>query len=145
MPRFRNEILEHIQFLRPEDQLTIVASKIASFDTGVAVLHVAGKGAGIVKFPLPLHPYRRTPKYGRKKLCELRRLVFARPQYVTPEELLDSRQAFLERLVAHLNAIAEQYDSKRLGYSSESLPKKTESERIVDVEPENEGDVPWQI
>ena len=145
VPRFRNEILEHIQFLSPDEQLTIVASKIASFDTGIAILHIAGKGAGIVKFPLPLHPFRHTPKYGRKKLQELRQLVFSRSQYVTTEKLIEMREAFVERLVAHLNAIATEHDSKRLGYSSESLPKKTESERIIDIEPENEGDVPWQI
>ncbi|MCH7687914.1 MAG: type IV secretion system DNA-binding domain-containing protein, partial [Planctomycetes bacterium] len=127
VPRFRNEILEHIQFLSPDEQLTIVASKIASFDTGIAILHIAGKGAGIVKFPLPLHPFRHTPKYGRKKLQELRQLVFSRSQYVTTEKLIEMREAFVERLVAHLNAIATEHDSKRLGYSSESLPNKSES------------------
>jgi hypothetical protein len=145
VPRFRNEILEHIQFLRPEDQLTIVASKIASFDTGVAVLHVAGKGAGIVKFPLPLHPYRRTPKYGSKKLCELRRLVIARPPYVTPEELVALRQAFQERLVAHLNGLAEQHGPARLGSFAAPAKAENASTLIIDVETENEGDVPWKI
>ena len=58
---------------------------------------------------------------------------------------LELREVFIERLVAHLNAIAKQNDATRLGSFRAPAKEENGSILIIDVEPENEGDVPWQI
>jgi len=64
---------------------------------------------------------------------------------VTPEELVALRQAFDVRLVAHLNGLAEQHGPGRLGSFGALAEAENELQLIIDVEPENEGDVPWKI
>jgi hypothetical protein len=95
-------IVTNMQFLTTEEQIMQAASKLSSLSTGEAVLYVAGKGVAELKFPLPKAPFRMTPRFGKRKLLELRGLVRRRPAYATEAAIAAERRAFLDRLLLHL-------------------------------------------
>jgi hypothetical protein len=67
------------------------------------LLYVAGRGVAEAKLPLVRDPLRKTPRFAGKKLSGLRKLVVARGEFATPEQLIDQRHTFERQLIQYLN------------------------------------------
>ncbi|HZV25483.1 MAG TPA: hypothetical protein VFG00_04250, partial [Acidothermaceae bacterium] len=110
VPRIKTrEIVTSVQFLTTDEQTTMVATEQATLPIGCAHLYVSGQGVSRVQFPLAKDPFPRTPTFAKKKLTQLERLVTARPEYATPDAIATERQNLLQRLVMHLDAIADEH------------------------------------
>jgi len=59
-----------IQFLSPEEHILARASRIASYRTGQALVHISGGGSAEVRFPLARTPFPAAPKSKAKKVAE---------------------------------------------------------------------------
>lgn len=105
VPRLESEVIEHIQFMTPDEQFIEVASKIAGFDVGQCVIHRSGKGAWITKLPMVRNRFRRTPQFAHRQVQTLYSSVFSRPQYESPARISQRQDEFTENLVCRLNAL----------------------------------------
>ena len=71
--------------------------------------HPKGPDGNLHTQPQSLHPQPqeqplgRTPRFAAKKLSQLHQLVYARNEFATPEQLLDERRAFEQRLIQYLD------------------------------------------
>jgi hypothetical protein len=99
------DIVTSVQFFTTEEQFMEAASGIASAPVGSALVYVAGSGTVRVRFPLPKKPFRGAPKFGRKKLEQLWRLVTSRPEYALPGDIAAQRAAFTEELAVRLESL----------------------------------------
>lgn len=129
------EIVTSIQFFTPDEQFTLAASELSSFPIGTALLYIAGKGSIRVAFPLPKQPYRMAPKFGVKKLRQLRTFVFDRPEYDSPAKIQNERTRFLQSLARRLTALL--YERQRL---ARVLPAPDASPMILPERPDTETD-----
>lgn len=104
VPRIKTrDIVTSVQFFTAEEQIIEAASRFTGLDVGTAILLIAGRGVAEVALPLAKDPLHRTPRFAARKLSELRRIVLARPEFATPEQLMDERQAFERQLIAYLH------------------------------------------
>lgn len=97
------EIVTSVQFYSTEEQFLEAARDIALLPCGTCFLYVAAKGVSRVVLPLARNPLGGLPKYSAKMLGQLRKLVFSRPEFSTPDELLRLRQEFEARLIDYLS------------------------------------------
>ena len=154
------DVLRSIQFFSTDEQFIMAASKLASLETGRAIMYVSGRGATHVVFPHVRDPYERLPKFGRKRAEQHRSTLTARPEHDTLEAIEQQRSEIVQTLVDHLNALGSgELPSPFLVASRRALPEPrhgdngptairpgTREERNDSFsELENEGDTPWQI
>jgi hypothetical protein len=106
VPRIRErEIIPSIQYDPLDDQKEVKASHVTQFATGTADVYVAGHGVSRVQFRLAADALGRTPRFEAKKVQQLRALIQARPEFATPEHLLERRSDFERRLIEHLRQL----------------------------------------
>jgi hypothetical protein len=116
VPRIRTrDIVTSIQFFSADEQFIEAASLFTRLPVGTALLYIAGRGVAQVKLPLAKDPLRRTPRFAIKKLAELQRLVLSRPEFATPEELIEKRIEFERQLIHYLNCQAADKNVPLLG------------------------------
>ena len=116
------DVVSSVQFLSLDEQVAQIASEIARLPIGSALLNLAGRVAR-VKFPLPRDPLAQTPKFARKKVNELTRMIQSRPEFQSPTERTAARLRFEQRLVEHLHRIAANDESNRAAPPLVILPK----------------------
>jgi hypothetical protein len=119
VPRIRTrDVVTSIQFYSPDELVIEAASRFTQLRVGTALLYIAGRGVAEAKLPLAKDPLRRTPQFAIKKLSQLRKLVLARNEFATPEQLLDQRRTFERRLIQYLNDRRVIEDARaQLGYT----------------------------
>ncbi len=83
-----------------------------------------------VQLPLARSPIAGLPRYAAKKLAELRREIFLRPEFETPENLQCLRVEFERKLVQFLYD-ASQADQVRITESTPILIVPTASENSL--------------
>lgn len=127
VPRVKTrDIVSSIQFLTLDEQIAQVAGEIARLPIGSALLSLAGRVAR-VRFPLPNDPLARMPKFARKKLAELVRLIHARPEFQSPTERAEARLRFEQRLIEHLHGLATAEIAPRVVF----LPRSAGDEHLT--------------
>ena len=94
------------------------ARDITVLPRGTCFLYIAGQGVSRVQLPLARNPIAGLPRYAAKKLAELRRDIFLRPEFETPENLQRLRFEFEQKLVKFL------YDARQSNQAriTESTP-----------------------
>lgn len=113
VPRIKTrEVVTSIQFFSSDEQFLEAARDIANLPRGTCFMYLAGQGVSRVELPLATTPIAGLPKFAAKKLLELRRLVFARPEFATPEELQRLRADFEHKLVEFLDESAREQQSR---------------------------------
>ncbi|MGD9648111.1 MAG: hypothetical protein AB7U73_20530 [Pirellulales bacterium] len=95
-------VVTGIQFYSLDEQRARGAVRSSRLAIGEAIEFVNGRGARVVRFTLARNPFRWTPKYGRKQRDELERMLAARHEYSSPQQVLAERRQFLARLADHL-------------------------------------------
>ena len=125
-----------LQFWTADEQYLQVASRLARQRAGQAMVYCNGLGAQQFQFPLLKVPFHNTPRFAAKKLAEAKRLLLARSEFDSIENIQIHRQKFLDLLLAQL---AEQNDA----LSSNGM---TTQKMIVDPPlSENTNNGPWTI
>ncbi len=125
-----------LQFWAADEQYLQVASRLARQRAGQAMVYCNGLGAQQFQFPLLKVPFHNTPRFAAKKLAEAKRLLLARSEFDSIENIQIHRQKFLDLLLAQL---AEQNDA----LSSNGM---TTQKMIVDPPlSENTNNGPWTI
>jgi hypothetical protein len=99
------DVVRSIQFFTAEEQFIMAASKLASLDTGHAIMYVSGRGATQVVFPHLRDPYERVPVFGRKVMDRHRAVLIARPDHNTIEAIDQHRSEVLQALMGQLNML----------------------------------------
>ena len=129
-------VLRMLQFWTADEQYLQVASRLARQRAGQAMVYCNGLGAQQFQFPLLKVPFHNTPRFAAKKLAEAKRLLLARSEFDSIENIQIHRQKFLDLLLAQL---AEQNDA----LSSNGM---TTQKMIVDPPlSENTNNGPWTI
>ncbi len=130
VPRIKTrDVVSSVQFLSLDEQVAQIASEIARLPIGSALLNLAGRVAR-VKFPLPRDPLARTPKFARKKVNELTRMIHSRPEFQSPAERTAARLRFERRLIEHLHRIAANDEANRAGPSVVVLPRSRDENEL---------------
>lgn len=105
VPRIRTrEVVTSIQFYSSDEQFLEAAREIATQACGSCFMYLAAQGVSRVQFPLAGNPLSGLPKYAAKKLAQLQKLIFDRPEFATPDELMQLRHEFENKLVEFLDA-----------------------------------------
>ena len=104
VPRIRTrDIVTSVQFYTAEEQIIEAASRFTGLPIGTALVYIGGRGVAEARLPLVQNPLRRTPRFAIKKLNELRRIVVARDEFATPDQLVNERRDFERQLIQYLN------------------------------------------
>ncbi len=104
VPRLRTrQIVTSVQFYSTEEQFLEAARDFTTLPRGTCFLYLAGQGVYRVRLPLAKSPISDLPRYAAKKIAELRRDVFARPEFDSPENLQRLRIEFEQKLVQFLH------------------------------------------
>ncbi len=112
VPRLESEVIEHIQFMTPEEQFMEVAAKIAGFAVGQCAIHRSGNGAWITRLPMVRDRFRRTPRFAKQQVRKLYASVFCRPQYQSPARIIEQQQEFTDHLIHRLHALPQRHSQR---------------------------------
>jgi hypothetical protein len=119
VPRLRTrQIVTSVQFYSTDELFLEAARDISVLPRGTCFLYIAGQGVSRVQLPLARNPIAGLPRFAAKKLAELRRDIFLRPEFETPENLQRLRVDFERKLVKFLYD-ASQSNQARI---TESIP-----------------------
>jgi len=134
-------IVTSIQFFTPEEIDRDHAARIVQFATGEAYLLLGGIGAFLVQAPLATDPLSRTPKFAGRKLAEFLSAQWRRPEFVSPDQVQQERQKFLEKLLEELRSAG----MRRLPVNA-ALPQSLLPSYISPLSiQESLDDAPWKI
>lgn len=99
-------IVTSIQFFSLDEQRQDPATKLAGLGDGAAFVHLSGRGVARVQFPLAKRPFSGTPQFARRKQAEFWRELLKRPEYASPEAILEERERMFDQLLLELQRLA---------------------------------------
>ncbi|MCA9075280.1 MAG: hypothetical protein KDA93_09625 [Planctomycetaceae bacterium] len=148
--KIRN-VVSSVQHYATEEIDRGAAAFLAERDTGEAAVMIDGQGVFQTKVPLASLPYSHAPQFAARKLRVWKEQIHARPEFVSPQQIREERQQFLEVLVEELQTLSYRRSAGVLDVTQK--PWQPPSAAKLDHEPveppppsdEEEGDAPWSI
>lgn len=125
------DVVSSIQFHSKDEIEWGAASEFKQLDTGEAVVMVDGRGVWHCQTPEAKEPLRHAPKFAARKLSLWRDEMLHRPEFVSPQQIQQEREQFLEALTNELRSLAYQSTVGRLDTTGEPI-SRTPPRLIVD-------------